>query len=265
MKNVMKSKIGAGLIALAFSSVGSINIAVAQTCATPPTCAELGFDKGADDCTGRSTLKCPFDTTKLFCMTAAEAAAGNCDNPNIGTIIYSDKSCSGSVMADKTAIAVVFNPTYRLAIALKTERKYWSTEYFDVPNLTNYGSGDAALQDWAGRANTITVLNYCKANSKSCPAFEYVNSYTTAGTKAGDWYLPAMGELNDIYTNRATLNRSLSLVGGTQLPTDYYHWSSSETDDGYGYRAWGQGFGNGGIYGGSSKGNNGYVRPVLAF
>ena len=264
MKNIMKhTKIGASLIALAFSLFVTHN-AQAQSCATPPSCTELGYTRSASDC-ATIALKCPFDQTKYYCLTADELAdiggGGSCDNPNVGSILYSDMSCSSSLDTTKTPIGVIFNPTFRLAIALNTTTAYWSTTYFDVPNLTNYSSSDSAKNDWAGKSNTNIVVSYCAANSKSCPAFDYVSSYKTAETNAGDWYLPAMGEVNNIYENMAVLNRTLSLIGGTQLPTGY-HWSSSETS---GNGAWGQTFDNGGIYGSNKGANLNYVRPVLAF
>ena len=41
--------------------------AYALDCATPPTCAQLGFTMSADECAGKFTLKCPFDNTNVFC------------------------------------------------------------------------------------------------------------------------------------------------------------------------------------------------------
>ena len=39
----------------------------ALDCATPPTCAELGYTQSETDCAGQFMLKCPFDETKVFC------------------------------------------------------------------------------------------------------------------------------------------------------------------------------------------------------
>ena len=121
------------------------------------------------------------------------ASSSNCI---IGDILYSDKSCDLNVVASKKPIGVVFDRANRLAIALDTEEKKWSDEYFDVLTLSNCVSSSAATADRQGKNNTRLVLEYCKTRGKSCPAFEYVNSYKTEGTLAGDWYLPAMGELN---------------------------------------------------------------------
>ncbi|MBQ8661615.1 MAG: hypothetical protein IJ482_04740 [Alphaproteobacteria bacterium] len=43
----------------------------AETCGTLPSCATIGFDKTADDCAGRSKLKCPFGDA-YFCSETCE-------------------------------------------------------------------------------------------------------------------------------------------------------------------------------------------------
>ena len=182
-------------------------------------------------------------------------------NCTVGAILYSDKSCDPNVVASKKPIGVVFDTTNHLAIGLEESRQYWSyPDYFDVPGLSNITSLSAVTADWQGKNNTRVVLEYCKTKGKSCPAFEYVNSYKTEGTQAGDWYLPALGELNAIYGNKDVLNITLGKIGGTKLGTNYY-WSSSEDSDN---SAWRLRFANGTVgYGKCSDGT--YVRPVLAF
>ena len=87
-----------------------------------------------------------------------------------------------------------------------------------------------------------------------------MNSYKTEGTQAGDWYLPAMGELNAIYGNKDVLNIALGKIGGTKLETDSY-WSSSENSVS---SAWLLYFYNGNVLL-KEKDLAPYVRPVLAF
>lgn len=259
MKTNLKNIFGAGLFALAFS-VGVAATAAAESCAVPPTCDSLGYTKTASDCQDMSTLKCPFDTSKVFCVSADELPSSNCA---IGDILYSDKTCNANVVASKTAIGVVFDATNRLAIAKDTVTKAWmSSPYEDVTTLTNITSSSAVTANWQGKSNTATIVAYCNANSKTCPAFDYVISYSTAGTHTGDWYLPAGGELNAIYGNKDVLNTALNKIGGTALP-DSWHWSSSE----YSYcdGAWYQYFSNGNVNYDTKYNSNYYVRPVLAF
>ena len=275
-------------ILVAFTMSGAAEAACIQT----PSCSSLGYTS-SQSCNGG--VKCPFgnawnctasdlstqiteltnkiteQTNKITEITnkittieekivtiESGASSSNC---KIGDILYSDMSCNANVVASKTPIGVVFDRANRLAIALDmAAQKEWSDEYFDVPTLSNYGPSSAVTADWQGKNNTRLVLEYCKTNGKSCPAFEYVNSYKTDGTKAGDWYLPALGELNAIYGNMGILNTVLGKIGGTKLPPDD-HWSSSERS---GSNAWRLYFSNGNVSD-SYKSWDCYVRPVLAF
>ena len=205
-----------------------------------------------------------------------EVSTANCF---VGDILYSDKSCDPNVIASKKPIGVVFDRASKLAIGLEESREYWLfdranklaigleesnqywsyPDYFDVPGLSNIELSSTVTADWQGKNNTKVVLEYCKTIGKSCPAFEYVNSYKTEGTQAGDWYLPSMGELYAIYGNKDVLNIALGKIEGTKLGADYY-WSSSEHSNG---GAWTLPFSLGNVN--DNKLNYYYVRPVLAF
>ena len=263
-------------------------------CIQTPSCSSLGYTS-SQSCNGG--VKCPFGnawnctaagltnkitevtnkiteiTNKITTIeekiTVIEENGGGSGtttpdytNCTVGAILYSDMSCDPKVIASKKPIGVVFDRTEKLAIGLEESKQYWSSEYFNVLGWSYEISSSAFALDWRGKNNTRVVLEYCKTNGKRCPAFEYVNSYKTEGTLAGDWYLPALGELNAIYGNKDVLNITLGKIGGTKLGT-YYYWSSSESSpDGV---AWALYFSSG-IWGGYPKvGSNFYVRPVLAF
>ena len=243
-------------------------------CVQTPTCSAMGYES-SKSCTGG--LKCPWgnywnctNSNKITELTnkitnletqitelKKEVTTSNC---LVGDILYSDMTCNSNYVVSKTPIGVVFDHSGKLAIGLEQSQQYWSTTDFDVPGVDNITDSTLAITDLDGKKNTSTVLAYCKANGKSCPAFEYVNRYKTEGTKAGDWYLPSMGELYAIYGNMGVLNVTLGKIAATRLTTSWY-WSSSAY---FYYAAWGLRFSDGGV-GYAGKGNPGYVRPVLAF
>ncbi len=197
----------------------------------------------------------------------------------IGDILYSDMTTSSEVISEKTPIGVVFDPERKLAIALNEEEVYWSENSRDIPNLPNLTTKSSAMADFNGKSNTKIIVNYCQTIGATCQAAEYANSYTTKGSTAGDWYLPALGELNTIYENRGVLNTALTKVNSTELKGSNYngnvhlYFSSSEYDSTH---AWGQYFGDGDgyyLYDGYvnyenkniSNSNNYGVRPVIKF
>ena len=52
-------------------------------------------------------------------------------------------------------------------------------------------------------------------------------AYSTPGTKPGDWYLPAIGELYQIYANKASINEKRTAIKGSGFDDSDY-WSSRE-------------------------------------
>ena len=181
----------------------------------------------------------------------------------VAAILFSDKQCYLGTPDKIAPIGIVFDAENRKAIALETSKMAWSTERVDIPGLTNIEDATQAQQDFNGKENTATVIAYVRDSGKDLseyPAFEYVYNYKTTGTNAGDWYLPALGEVNTIYSNKDFLNFALSLIGNYAILTNYL-WSSSEISSN---NAWSLYFGSGTVYNGY-KNNDYYVRPVLAF
>ena len=266
-------------ILLMSSALALLSGVAEAACIQTPSCSSLGYSSSSS-CSGGT--KCPFGnywnctasdlsnkiteiTNKITTLETKvtelqkDAATANC---KIGDILYSDMSCNTNVVISKTPIGVIFDITNKLAIGLNQSSSAleWSNDYFDVPGLSNITSSSAVTADWQGKNNTRAVLESCKANGR-CPAFEYVNSYKTEGTIAGDWYLPAFGELNAIYGNKDVLNIALGKIGGTKLGTNSY-WSSSENS----YRdAWYLRFSDGHVDYYYKNYYHLYVRPVLAF
>ncbi len=262
MTDKIRKIMGAGLFALVFSLVCGSNVR-AQSCLTPPSCDTLGYKQSASDCSGQErVLKCPFDQTKMFCLGSGAGEVPN--NVAVGAILYADKTVTTSVISGKTPIGIVFDSDLRLAVALheSANTMQWGGYGKDIPALDNCDASTGTVYCGIdGKTNTAAILAYGKANNISYPAAEYCNKYAVAGTKAGDWHLPSLYELKNIYDNKAKINATISKIGtGTPLDSKLY-WSSTEYYDG---SSWSLDMGNGNnnLY---TKRLNSYVRMVLAF
>ncbi len=222
----------------------------AQNCMDPSRCDELGYTKTATDCAGLDTLVCPFDENKVFCVGAkAQEQIIPCDT---GAVLYSDKNCHTNASAARIPIAVVFDAENRLAVALNERKLAWGGDGKEI---------GSAAQGTSGKSNTAAILAYGKANNISYPAAEYCNSYSTSGTKAGDWFLPSLEELKLLSNNFSGINSALKILGKPTITEGEYYWSSFEYNYYFAVRLVPS---SGDTYS-IDKDYTFYVRPVLAF
>ena len=250
---------------------------VANAACTPtPDCANIGYTETS--CDGDS-LKCPFDISKLFCVPCDSSFKYDCSGANmtggvgsscggkymscscsggvtfnngecpqictVGMLYYSDKSCSTKLDDSKTAIGIVVKDN-ELIVALNVPDMMWAPDAsIDVSEINNITSLTATKTDYAGKANTLAIVSTYPNNTISDNVAIFCNSYSTTGTSAGDWYLPAMGELYDhIFLNYATIASGWDKVG--VIISDNCFWSSSEYSS---YRSWRIKFSNSDVYG----------------
>ena len=98
-------------------------------------------------------------------------------------------------------------------------------DYINVVEATTAN----CLSDFDGKGNTAVLVGLGSAYS----AANACHLYSTAGISAGNWYLPACGELGYIMPRFMEIQRSLSTVDGVLLVANYCYWSSTEYNISY--------------------------------
>ena len=251
-------KIGMTFVLWILISSVSVAATVNATCVPLPNCADIGYT--ATSCEG-GFVRCPFDTTKLYCLpcdndykydctdnnmtggagntcggkyASCECSKGNVFNNGacekqkcaIGTFYYSDITCSYDYDSSKTIIGIVIKDS--TIIMSKPTKMKWSSSYIDT-SLTNISAISEAQADYSGKTNTLTIVQYHPSETSSDNAALYCNSYSTQGTNAGEWYLPAAGELYSyLYDNYNLLEPLATTLGWTNMNGAF--WSSTESN-----------------------------------
>ena len=220
-------------------------------------CTGTGYSGGSGTPCGGKYQSCT-------CTSGYEWSGSACvvkPDCNVGYIYYTDKTCSSSYNSSKTVAGIVVKNN--ALVMSKPILMTWSSDYDDVSDLTNITSSSTAQADMNGKSNTSTIVSYHTSigESTSTSAALYCNSYTggISGT-AGDWYLPAAGELYSyVYGNYSTLNPVATTLSWSYFD-GYWFWSSSEYGGNY---AWYVYAGTGSVND-DSKGNNDSVSCLLA-
>lgn len=228
-------------------------------------------------CTGSnespSAAKCGDKYSQCNCATGTHWDTNKCvaDRAScaIGWIYYNDGTCNAPAAhtGSKVALGVVVyvNPNGvggQVMTASPLGSTYqWGGYNYDAP-VSQTTDWTVAQKDYDSCGNTDKLLG----DSQSHPAAQAARGYAPTPETKGKWCLPAAGVISSWYVNRSTIDVAIAKLGGTQLgSTDPHTWSSSEYTTKY---AWLLCTGNGASYGGvtnGDKGNNYYVRPVLAF
>lgn len=142
------------LLAAAFTAAALMSQTLAQTCVTPPSCENLGYNKTAAMCAGLDILRCPFDDTKVFCSKKYMAQIA------IGDILFSDMTTSSNPVTGKTPIGIVFDSNQKLALALTTKgpyRIYWGVDHRKIFHFTPASSSGHILTNGLPISFTLSL------------------------------------------------------------------------------------------------------------
>ena len=156
------------------------------------------------------------------------------DKVSIGWFMLDDKTVVHPSLFDKSKmnpigiICEITGNEYKV-ISLEQTTDKWCVDYFKVEGLENLNSEDKIYSDDKGQEHCKIISKQNGYTEGKFPATKWCLDYETEGTKKGDWYLPACGELRNAILNIHIINAVIiwSSVGVT-LGTDSYYWSSSE-------------------------------------
>ena len=241
-------------------------------CIPSPDCADMGYTETS--CSG-SFVRCPFDTSKLFCTPCDSSFQYDCIGENIsggvgntcagkyascecssseysfskgncicveksitdcivGAIYYADGTCSNDYVSCQNPVGVVVKDNE--LVMSNVFSSTWNGYGTNISGITETTDSSVAKTDFNGKTNTLAIISTLTNSTASDTAATACISYTTEGTNAGDWYLPAVGELYSyVYRNYSKIYPTWvnKLVWNTHFA--YYLLSSSERTD---YTVW---------------------------
>ena len=156
--------------------------AQAQTCIDAPDCKTLGYLYSEKECQGMSSVRCPYDGSRYFCIQGSTDAYDS----NIGDILYDDFTTSPNIISTKKPIGVVITTGRDVNYAIALQNVKDNEQKFLYSSLT-----------------------------KKAPY------YTTQGTIFGDWEVPTIDLLQMAYYNKDKVNETINRVGGMVLTGSY--------------------------------------------
>ncbi len=240
--------------------------ASSQTC-TPQcastyqyTCTGTGYSGGSGTACGGKYAACTCASGykwKNGCIKISNAKFGQCNgyaaNCSLGDILFSDGTCNSNKVSGKTPIAVVVHISddgcgQAMGLTPNTDIPFCNNINSNIPNVCYKPDGTSypcfpVIDRCSYRSDGGIVSSFTEASkdTKSCAntsklsdvnIVNFINKYETAGTKAGDWCLPAAGIITSIYNNQSKINTGFSRAGGTQFTNSTYAWTSTSIQEG---------------------------------
>lgn len=199
---------------------------------------------------------------------ASSTVTGQADHPYLPSDAFSTVQCPHDTDAYYLSSSQYQAPSPYLTDGSRNSAYYQTSSPSSTSN---------ALADFDGIGNTKKIIAQRGTKDYSSwlpiynteadyPAASCCDMFYTDGTKQGDWYLPACGELGYIMPPFNKINQSIDAIRsaygdsvGVQLHSNIYYWSSSEFS---GYNARFVYTNDGCVYH-YGKNTNSRVRPFL--
>ena len=176
-------------------------------------------------------------------------------NCKIGDILFSDGTCASDVVSGKTPIAVV--------VYISSEGCGQAIASDLLNSVYSWGSGLSfpatnARDGYASCENSQKIM--AAGNLGNHSAVWGAHNYTTAGTKVGDWCLPARGIFEAIVYNKEVIDTGFERASGVAFSDrNIVAWSSTEKSDIYAWILTGYGIST------AQKNERFTVYPVIEF
>ena len=117
---------------------------------------------------------------------------------------------------------------------------YWGYNLYgkDVAGITETTDKTVAKADFSGKEHTNAIIAAYTEHSVAMDARDMcsvLQTFNDGENNGGftDWYIPAAGQLYEIYTNKTNINAALTAMSSTAFSGNSY-WSSSEYNSYYG-------------------------------
>ncbi len=191
------------------------------------TCTGTGYAGGAGSACGGKYAQCTCASGYEWKNGACQPKGSDYSLCKVGTLFYSDGTCSNEKINDKTLLGVV--------VYEKTASESgWvmMVESLGLNIAWGIYNTSTGVREQAAGASCTNTQKLVALGSRFAAANK-ANSYNVGGKK---WCLPSYDVLNNInnQTNFTKVNAGIAIAGGTKLgaASSYYEyiWSSSEID-----------------------------------
>lgn len=116
----------------------------------------------------------------------------------------------------------------------------WGGYGTTISGIVTTTDANTAKKDYAGKDNTEKIVT--QLGGSNAAAASYCRNTHNLFPDGRQGYLGSLGEWQEAYNNKLEIDACMSLIGGTAIATDYYHWTSTQYSSDYAWvLAWSDG------------------------
>ena len=168
-----------------------------------------------------TTTTLPVSTTTTTTIVSPTTTTTTTVVPTTTTTTTVSPTTTTTTTVPTTTTTTTGAEQYYVVIALDELNSGFTNDWSNI-NSTLIGAGAQSTTN--GKANSLAIIGqagHTDSSAQECADYTY--------SSWSDYYLPAHGQLQDVYDNLATINSEISTQGGTQI--GLYSVASSTEDD----------------------------------
>ena len=102
----------------------------------------------------------------------------------------------------------------------------WGGYGTTISGIVTTTDANTAKKDYAGKDNTEKIVTQLGGSNAAAASYWRNTSKLFPDGRKG--YLGSLGEWQEAYNNKSEIDACMSLIGGTAIATNYYHWTSTQ-------------------------------------
>ena len=106
----------------------------------------------------------------------------------------------------------------------------WGGYGTTISGIVTTTDANTAKKDYAGKDNTEKIVT--QLGGSNAAAASYCRNTSNLFPDGRKGYLGSLGEWQEAYNNKSEIDACMSLIGGTAIATNYYHWTSTQYSSG---------------------------------
>ena len=141
-------------------------------------------------------------------------------------MLYTKEMWKTDWNSEAVGVAMVVDNCRFVISKIQGSAMAWGGFGTTISGIVTATDENTAKKDYAGEDNTDKIIAQLGGSNDEAASYCRNTHNLFPGGRQG--YLGSLGEWQEAYNNKSEIDACMSLLGGTAIATDYYHWTSTQ-------------------------------------